>query len=218
MNLLTTHYIEAWLMNEDIRKILSQITQLEDELHSAIQEQQVELRYVIEGTKVRFEDNIRNAHRKLRTGYLRWMRQSQPRNVVTAPVIYSLIIPFLLVDICVSLYQAICFPLYRVPKVCRSTYVVVDRHSLAYLNSIEKLNCIYCGYVGGVIAYTREVAARTEQYWCPIKHSRALLDPHRRYARFADYGEGENYIQTMNRMRAELESELRSDSDSGVTS
>lgn len=197
-------------MNEEIRKLLAQITELEDELHKAIQEQQVELRYVIEGTKVRFEENIRNAHRQLKTGYLRWIRQSQPRNVITAPIIYSLIFPFVLIDICVSLYQAICFPLYRVPKVSRSTYIIIDRQSLNYLNSIEKLNCIYCGYVGGVIAYTREVAARTEQYWCPIKHSRKILDPHRRYARFADYGEGEGYIEIMNRMRGELEAELRS--------
>jgi hypothetical protein len=197
-------------MNEDIRKLLAQITQLEDELHKAIQEQQVELRYVLEGTKVRFEEGIREAHSQLKTGYLRWIRQSQPRNVITAPVIYSLIIPFMIADLWVSLYQAICFPLYRIAKVPRSMYVVVDRHHLNYLNSIERLNCIYCGYVGGVIAYVREVAARAEQYWCPIKHSRKLIDPHRRYARFADYGEVESYIETMKKMRAELKSEHES--------
>jgi hypothetical protein len=205
-------------MNEEIRKLLAQITQLEDELHKALQEQQVELRYVIEGTKVRFEDGIREAHRQLKTGFLRWVSQSQPRNAVTAPIIYSLIIPFIVIDIWVSLYQAICFPLYRVPKVPRSTYVVVDRHQLRYLNSIERLNCIYCGYVGGVIAYIREVAARTEQYWCPIKHSRRIIDPHRRYARFADYGEGEGYIALMKTMRAELQTEHESVSSGANTS
>lgn len=194
-------------MNEEIRKLLAQITQLEEELHRAIQQQQVELSYVIEGTKIRFEEGIRQAHQKLKTGYLRWIRQSEPRNVISAPIIYSLIFPFVLIDVWVSLYQFICFPLYRVQKVKRSTYITIDRHHLNYLNSIEKLNCIYCGYVGGVIAYVREIAARTEQYWCPIKHSRKILDPHRRYARFADFGEGEGYHELMKKLRAELRAE-----------
>jgi len=205
-------------MNEEIRKLLAQITQLEDELHKAIQEQQVELRYVIDGTKVRFEESIRKAHRQLKTGCLRWIRQSQPRNVITAPLIYSLIVPFVVIDIWVTLYQAICFPLYRVPKVPRAMYVVVDRHQLNYLNLIEKLNCIYCGYAGGVIAYVHEVAARTKQYWCPIKHSRKILDPHRRYARFADYGEGEGYIEMMLTLREELRFEKESSEPGTIAS
>ncbi len=194
-------------MNEKIRKLLAQITQLEDELHKAIQEQQVELRYIIEGGKVRFEESIRDAHRSLRIGFLRWLRQSQPRNILTAPFIYSVFIPLVLIDIWVSLYQAICFPLYRVPKVRRSMYVIVDRHQLSYLNSIEKLNCTYCGYAGGVIAYVREIAARTEQYWCPIKHAQKIIEPHRRYARFADYGEGENIHSVMKELRSDLRAE-----------
>ena len=30
-------------------------------------------------------------------------------------------------------------------RVRRSRYFVIDRHHLAYLNGIEKLNCVYCG-------------------------------------------------------------------------
>ncbi len=179
-------------MNEQIRKILSQITELEDDLHKLIQEQQAEFNYRIEGTKIRFEKNIRKAQRRLKTGIFSFILQSQPRNVITAPVVYSIFVPLILLDIWITMYQAICFPLYRVPKVCRSRYIVIDRHSLSYLNSIEKLNCIYCGYAGGVFAYAREIAARTEQFWCPIKHARKILDPHRRYAHFADFGRVKN--------------------------
>jgi hypothetical protein len=194
-------------MNEQIRQILSQITELEDELYRLIHEQQVEFNYRIEGTKVLFEKNIRKAQRRLKTGFFSFIRQSQPRNIATAPFIYSVIIPLVMLDIWITLYQAICFPLYRVPKVCRSRYIVIDRHSLAYLNSIEKLNCVYCGYAGGVFSYAREIAARTEQYWCPIKHARKILDPHRRYAHFADFGRGEEYRQTEKRLREELRNE-----------
>jgi hypothetical protein len=72
-------------------------------------------------------------------------------------------------------FQWICFPIH-VSRACR--YVVVDRHRLAYLNVIEKANCMCCSYGNGVIAYVSEIAARTEQYWCPIKPSRCVAAPH----------------------------------------
>ena len=194
-------------MNEQIREILSQITQLEDDLHQLIHEQQVEFNYRLEGTRVLFEKNIRKAQRKLKTGLFSFIRQSQPRNIITAPFIYSVIVPVAVLDAWVTLYQAICFPLYRVAKVRRSRYIIVDRHSLSYLNSIEKLNCIYCGYCGGVFAYVREIAARTEQYWCPIKHARKILDPHRRYSQFADFGQAEEFHQRVKDLRQDLRNE-----------
>lgn len=195
-------------MNEKIRKILTQIAQLEEDLQKLIHEQQVEFNYRLEGSKVSFEKSIRDAQRRLKTGLFRFIRESQPRNLVTAPFIYSVIIPMVMLDIWISLYQAICFPLYRIPKVRRSNYVIIDRQSLSYLNSIEKLNCIYCGYCGGIFAYAREIAARTEQYWCPIKHARKILDPHRRYAHFIDFGQGEAYHQATTNLREELRAEF----------
>ena len=194
-------------MNEQIRQILSQITELEDDLLKLIHEQQAEFNYRIEGTKILFEKNIRKAQRQLKTGIFSFIRHSQPRNVITAPVVYSVIIPLLILDAWISLYQFLCFPLYRIQKVCRSRYIVIDRHSLSYLNSIEKMNCIYCGYAGGVFAYAREIAARTEQFWCPIKHARKILDPHRRYAHFTDFGHAEEYKEAHKNLRTELQNE-----------
>jgi hypothetical protein len=59
--------------------------------------------------------------------------------------------------------------------------VVIDRHRLGYLNPVQKLNCVFCGYGNGVIAYAREITARTEQYWCPIKHALKVKGSHDRY-------------------------------------
>jgi hypothetical protein len=72
------------------------------------------------------------------------------------------------------------------------------------LNALEKLNCAYCSYANGIVAYTREVAARTEQYWCPIKHARRLIGAHARYAMFDDYGDGENYQARLAELRKAL--------------
>jgi hypothetical protein len=135
---------------------------------------------------------------------LKWTAQRKIRNIVTAPVIYSIIVPILLLDITLIAYLAFCFPLYRIRKVKRTAYVIVNRHHLAYLNSIEKLNCVYWGYVAVVLAYAREISAHTEQYWCPIKHAHKISDPNRRYARYADYGDGGNYHAMYAQIRREL--------------
>lgn len=118
------------------------------------------------------------------------LARTPPLVAITSPVIYSLVIPFAVVDLWVSLYQAICFRAYGIDQVTRRAYFKIDQVKLPYLNALEKFNCLYCSYVNGVIAFAREVAARTEQYWCPIKHEVDPVDPHQRYARFSPYGEG----------------------------
>jgi hypothetical protein len=194
-------------MNIQINEILNQIAKLEDDLHRLINEQQEELHYRFEGTKIRFEKNIEDAQRLIKISFFRWLRHSNPLNVITAPFIYSVILPVLLLDLWITCYQAICFPLYRIKSIKRSKYIVIDHHHLQYLNSIEKLNCVYCSYVGGVFAFAREVAAKTEQYWCPIKHARKILDPHRYYVRFSDYGLGDTYHENLHDIREELKNE-----------
>lgn len=110
------------------------------------------------------------------------------RNLVAAPVIYAMVVPIALLDASVTLYQAVCFRLWKIPQVARRDYVVVDRHRLPYFTS-QKLNCAYCGYANGVMSYAGEIAARTEQYWCPINHATRVRRSHRRYRNFIDYGD-----------------------------
>ena len=105
----------------------------------------------------------------------------------------AVIIPLVLLDVFVTIYQTVCFPAYGIPKVRRRDYLIFDRHHLAYLNALEKFNCAYCSYANGLIAYVREIAGRTEQYWCPIKHARRAIGAHSAYATFEDYGDAEGY-------------------------
>jgi hypothetical protein len=98
-------------------------------------------------------------------------------------------------------YQAICFPIYKIPMVRRRDYLVFDRHHLAYLNIIEKINCAYCSYANGAVAFIREVASRTEVYWCPIKHARRVLGPHPHYQGFADFGDAEGFREKLAEMK-----------------
>jgi hypothetical protein len=194
-------------MTETINAIVAKIHALELELEAEFAVQRAGLRYGLEHGKVLFEEEIVRRHRELQLGLVRYLLRARPLVVLSAPIIYSLIMPFAVVDAWVSLYQAVCFRVYGIPQVSRGRYMVFDRAGLRYLNALEKLNCAYCSYVNGVIAYTREVGSRTEQYWCPIKHARRILGAHPRYPRFEEFGQGEHYREKLRSQRANLASE-----------
>ena len=147
---------------------------------------------------------VRRAQKRLRQSIPSYLLESRPLNVLAAPVVYSMIVPIVLLDAWISLYQFLCFPIFGIRKVPRGDYIVIDRHKLGYLNGIEKLNCVYCGYANGVFAYVREITARTESYWCPIKHGSRARDAHRYFGRFADYGDGAAYKRRLPALRRSL--------------
>ncbi len=151
-----------------------------------------------------FQRELRKAHKRLKQSIPAYLRQSHPLNLLSSPVIYSVIVPIALLDLWVSCYQQICFPLFRIARVRRRDYIVIDRHKLAYLNGIEKFNCVYCGYTNGVFAYVREITARTETYWCPIKHARRLRDAHDHYDDFVSYGDAAGYKRRLPMLRRGL--------------
>lgn len=194
-------------MNERIRRILNQITSLEDELRAALHEQETRFLYQIEGKRVEFERSIRETHLQLKMGVFRWFLTVRPQQLLTAPIIYGMIIPLVFLDCCAMFYQATCFPIYGIPRVRRSNYIVIDHQHLAYLNIFEKFHCIYCSYANGLLGYAREITARTEQFFCPIKHARKVLDSHSRYANFLDYGEAADFHAKLEQLRTALAAE-----------
>jgi hypothetical protein len=191
-------------MHDEIRRILGEIRALEEELRDKLHAHEARLEFRIRGRRVEFAEEIRAAHRKARVGIIRWVASGDIRNILSAPFIFALIIPFALLDLFLCIYHAVCFRLYRLPPVPRADYVVIDRHHLHYLNILQKLNCVYCGYVNGVIAWARELASVTEQYWCPIKHARKVRGSHTRYAQFIDYGDTEAMAVRVVDLREEL--------------
>jgi len=136
-----------------------------------------------------------------------WARRFYWGNILVAPVIWSVLIPAILLDLFVSVYHAICFPVYGIPKVKRSDYIVMDRGQLKYLKLDEKLSCLFCGYFNGLLAYCAEIAARTEQYWCPIKHRRTPKATHARYRIFLEHGDGDCYQDRLSGFRQALNNE-----------
>jgi len=180
-------------MDTRIRDLLGQIASLQDELRTALHERESRIEFTIKGKRVEFERGVRQAHRRLKRNFFRWLATDRPQNLITGPIIYGMAIPLLVLDFFITFYQATCFPIYRIAKVRRGDYIVFDRHELGFLNFIERFHCEYCAYGTGLIAYATEIVARTEQYFCPIKHARKFLGAHAHYEGFIAYGDSADY-------------------------
>ncbi len=191
-------------MATTIDDLLNKIKNLELELINEIQSQQDTAGYQIQHKKVCFENSVAQQHKQHLERLIDYFKTAPIKHILSAPVIWSVVFPTILLDIFVSFYHIICFPIYGIPKVKRSDYIVFDRHYLNYLNIIEKINCAYCSYFNGLIAFVQEIAARTEQFWCPIKHARRISTIHSRYQHFLDYGDAITYRKYKEKIRKQF--------------
>ena len=194
-------------MTELMRELADQIVRLQSTLDIEIEKRREALGWKVKDRFVEFEHGVVAGHRQLRISVARYVAQTSLATILTAPVIYSLIFPLLLLDAWVSLYQAICFRVYRIAPVRRRDFIAFDRGHLSYLNWIEALNCAFCAYGNGVIGYAGEIGSRTEQYWCPIKHAIRISDPHKRYQQFLEYGDAEGYRKRLDTFREALKAD-----------
>ncbi len=116
------------------------------------------------------------------------------RHWISFPFLFGMFIPLVICDICAEIYHRICFPLYGIPIVRRSKYIIIDRHKLSYLSLMQKMGCVYCGYANGLIAYLTKIAGDTENYWCSIKHNYKSVDFFQEHQEhFLDYNNEESY-------------------------
>ena len=191
-------------MSPQVERIRTRLREAERDVLRDVAEQRRRWHYRIRRGRVWFDQEVEQAHRRLRQTIPSYVREGSVLNLLTAPLIYSLLVPFALLDLWVWTYQWICFPIYGIARVRRRRYFVMDRRRLAYLNGIEKANCTFCSYANGLIAYVREVAGRTEQYWCPIKHARRIAAAHRRYDAFFEYGDAAGYRRGLLALRHTL--------------
>jgi hypothetical protein len=179
----------------------SRIKSLEKELASVLEEKEKAFQYSWTKGKARFAEAVLSQHRSHKHWLPSYLLHGRFLAYLTAPIIYSGIVPFWLLDLFLIIYQGICFPVYGIPKVKRADYFFFDRANLKYLNLLERFNCWFCSYGNGLFAYATEIAARTEQHWCPIKHAQRLRAPHSRYSHFFDYGDAAQYCKQVETVR-----------------
>jgi len=191
-------------MIDKLESVFIAFREAEAKLLRELQRKQQEFHYVVRKGKVHFsaEANV------LQKGFLKrlslFVRDAPLLVLLTTPLIWFCALPIVFLDVIITIYQTVCFPIYGIPKVRRADFILLDRHRLSYLNLIEKLNCHYCAYANGIFAYVTEVAARTEQYWCPIKHALRMKGIHSRYQYFFDYGDAESYRTRIEQVRRDF--------------
>ncbi|WP_229860181.1 hypothetical protein [Candidatus Sulfurimonas baltica] len=192
------------MIDNRIDELTAKIKKLEDELITEFKKKSEDFYFTIENEKVKFEERVIKEGKSQIISSIKYLSSFPVTVILTIPFIWAMIIPVILADIMVTIFQAICFPIYKIPKVKRKDYVVIDRYNLFYLDRVEKINCLYCEYFNGVTAYVREIAGRTEQFWCPIKHSKPLKERHTRYDNFFDYGDYLTYKDELKKRRSDF--------------
>lgn len=114
-------------------------------------------------------------------------------HLFSIPFIWAPLPFFIITDIFIEIYHQVCFPIYGLEKVRRQEYIqIVDRNKLKYLKLREKLGCMYCGYVNGLLLYQKEIAGRTESYWCGVMHQNKpgfKVDPNQVILDFPKFGD-----------------------------
>jgi len=106
-------------------------------------------------------------------------------------------LPLVILDVFIEIYHQIGFRLCEIELVKRSSYIQIDRPKLKYLKLHDKINCMFCGYANGLIAYVGEIAARTESYWCSIKHAgHEGFDEPEHHKDYVQYGDENTFKKT----------------------
>jgi hypothetical protein len=151
--------------------------------------------------KVIFSKEVIEEDKKWKNAFIKdfFTPSSFFKHTLSIPFIYGMIIPVLLLDIFLFIYQQTAFRLYGIPFVKRSDYIIYDRRFLNYLNIVDKLHCLYCSYMNWLFSYAVEIAWRTEKYWCPIKNSMKMKWGHNWQKYFADYGDAKTFREVMNK-------------------
>jgi len=198
-------------IDELLERMRAARDELEVEIERVMEEQRAQFNYSLRRGRVFFDRNVSRLHRRARKGSLRYLLDAPWPIVLSAPVIYGMVIPLAFLDLTITVYQHLCFRVYGIPRVRRGDYIVIDRHRLPYLNTVQKLNCVYCGYGNGLIAYAREVIARTEQFWCPIKHALRSRDAHARTAKFLEYGDAQAWKTQLQAVRCDWEDAVQAE-------
>ena len=185
-------------MISKIDALLKKIDSLKADLSREYEAIREKYGFSIIGKKVVFSDFMKRKNRSLKENVFTYVLFANIRKLLSLPFIYSMVIPAVILDIFLFVYQSVAFSLYRIPKVKRSEYIVYDRQFLDYLNIIQKGHCLYCTYVNGLFAYAVEIGGRTERYWCPIKAAKSPRANHAHYQHFADYGDAEGFKEVFN--------------------
>lgn len=192
-------------MNDRIREIIKEIDEMKLKLAEEIDKQESHISYEIKNGYVTFEKEVLAKQRENMKNLLTWFREVPLLHLLTAPLIYGMVIPAIIFDVLLFVYQQVAFRVFKFEFIKRSDYMHFDHRYLGYLNPIEKLNCLYCSYFNGLMLYASAIAGRTELFFCPIKHAKKVVSQHSYYEEFLSYGDEEEYQKKLKELRENIQ-------------
>lgn len=190
-------------MNDKIKEIVKEIEAMKLKLAEEIALHEKHIGYEIKNGYITFENEVLAKQKENTKNILAWFRDIPLLHLLSAPIIYGMIIPVMLLDVILFVYHQVIFRIYKFEFIKRSDYIIFDHQYLGYLNPIEKLNCLYCSYFNGLMHYASVIAGRTELFFCPIKHAKKIAYEHKYYNKYLFYGDGENYQKKLKKLREE---------------
>lgn len=185
-------------MKSRINKLLYEIDTKRQELMEEYSKLMKKYDFSFSRWKIIFSKEARERNRQRRRSFLKSLFNARLKDLISMPFIYAMIIPSVILDIFLLIYQQTALRLYWIPLVKRSDYIIFDRRHLDYLNWFQKFNCLYCSYVNWLFSYAVEIAWRTEKYWCPIKSAQRMKWWHYWQKHFADYWDVEWFKECFN--------------------
>lgn len=191
-------------MSDKIKKMIDDIEVMKAKLVEEIQHQEEQFTYEIKNGSVKFGNDILEKQRKNMKSLWQWFREIPLPHLLSSPLIYAMTIPAIFLDVMLFLYVKVVGKVFKFDFPKRNTYIVFDRQYLGYLNIMEKLNCMYCSYFNGLMAYASAIASRTELYFCPIKHAKKVAYDHKYYNRYLSYGDEDKYQEKLKKLRKEF--------------
>src|SRR4029079_7831823 len=93
------------LMPSRLDGLLAHIAQLEQEVEHEVNRARAQWRYRVEAGRVRFERDVHLAQQRSKQSIPHYIRESSPLNILTAPIIYSMVVPIALIDASFTIYQ-----------------------------------------------------------------------------------------------------------------
>jgi hypothetical protein len=200
-------------MNNKIQDIIRKMEELNRKLGEEYSKLAKKYGFSIDEQKIIFLKRFKERNKAFRIPSWKYVIPKDIRHLLSLPFIYMMIIPIVILDIFVTVYHLVAFPLYEIPWVKRKDYIIYDRKFLDYLNIVQKVHCLYCSYVNGFLAYAVEIAGRTERYWCPIKAAHKPITNHDWYEDFADYGNPEEWMKKANDPTAFIKKKEKKEED-----
>jgi hypothetical protein len=183
-------------MKSRINKILTEIEQKVKELKVEYSKLMENYKFSFLNWKIIFDKDKKASDKLKKRSFWYSITHTNLREFLSIPFIYAMFLSAILLDISLFIYQQTAMRLYWIPLVKREYYISFDRKELAYLNWVQKFNCLYCSYMNWLFSYAVEIGWRTEKYWCPIKHAKKIKWWHDRERCFADYWDVDWFKET----------------------